>query len=95
MALIVVLSVLGAALPSAGVVRVYRRARADERARVALVAERGGNVDGDWEHDFDNHFIGLHAPGSRLRIARRDVVLVILGLMCTAAATILGACPDA
>jgi len=41
--------------------------------------------------DLSAQFAGLHAPNGRLRVARLDVLLVVLGLGCTAAATILGA----
>jgi hypothetical protein len=88
--LVVVLAVLGAALPSWGVFRVYWRARTDESARRLLEAERGGDLR-PRAKDVDAILMGLHAPNSRLRIAVWDVVLVVLGLAFTALATIVGA----
>ncbi|NKY38048.1 hypothetical protein [Cellulomonas septica] len=87
--LVVLLSVVGAALPSLGVFRVYRRARSIERKRRALVASRGGAVYATYD-DVEEFWRRLHAPTDRVRIAALDVALVFAGLACTAAASILG-----
>ncbi|WP_444662808.1 hypothetical protein ACT17Q_12685 [Cellulomonas sp. CW35] len=87
---IIALSLLGALLPSLGVGRVYLRARADEAERRRVVAERGSHervVAGD----ITKMMHGLYAPNDRLRIAATDLVLVLVGFVCTALATCLTA----
>lgn len=87
--LIVVLALLGAALPIGGALRIYRRARDEARARRNVTDERGHTT--PTMRDFDEMIVDYYRLDDRFRAARVDLWLVGAGFVLGSAASILSA----